>query len=242
MAGRAFRVVPAALGALLAMAPPAPAQTKTGTTLGQFLLIEPSARLTAIGNAGVAAGAGLDGAYYNPAAAGRISRLEFQLTHINWFAGIRYDYVAAAIPLKSWGIGFATVSSLGSGEIDVRTVTQPLGAPVHDQPGSILQVALQPSALVRFPSSHVSPDPSTPSPHGSDASGAASSSPGTMPPSRATAASVVRLGPRPPSKSGTELGSSSSSNAKGWATIPLHATVLVARSHDRTAADWRCMA
>ena len=127
MAGMAFRVVPAALGALLAMAPPAPAQTKTGTTLGQFLLIEPSARLTAIGNAGVAAGAGLDGAYYNPAAAGRISRLEFQLTHINWFAGIRYDYVAAAIPLKSWGIGFATVSSLGSGEIDVRTVTQPLG-------------------------------------------------------------------------------------------------------------------
>jgi len=123
-----------------------------------------------------------------------------------------------------------------------QTVTQPLGVPVHDQPGSILQVALQPSALVRFPSSHVSPDPSTPSPHGSEASGAASSSPGTVPPSRATAASVVRLGSRPPSKSGTELGSSSSSNAKGWATIPLHATVLVARSHDRTAADWRCMA
>ncbi|MGH3861872.1 PorV/PorQ family protein [Actinokineospora sp.] len=112
---------------LLAIAPPAPAQTKTGTTLGQFLLIEPSARFTAIGNAGVAAGEGIDGVYYNPAAAGRVSRLEFQLTHINWLAGIRYDYVAAAIPFKTWGTAFATVSSLNSGEIDVRTVSQPLG-------------------------------------------------------------------------------------------------------------------
>ena len=95
--------------------------------MGQFLLIEPSARFTAIGNAGVAAGGGLDAVYYNPAAAGRIARLEFQLTHIDWLAGIRYDYVAAAIPLRTWGTGFATVSSLNSGEIDVRTVSQPLG-------------------------------------------------------------------------------------------------------------------
>lgn len=115
------------LGALLAFPSPSAGQTKTGTALGQFLLIEPSARFTAMGNAGVAAGAGLDGAYYNPAAAGRITRLEFQLTHIDWLAGIRYDYVAAAIPLKTWGTGFATVSSLNSGEIDVRTVAQPLG-------------------------------------------------------------------------------------------------------------------
>jgi hypothetical protein len=116
-----------ALATLLAMPWPVAAQTKTGTTLGQFLLIEPSARFTAIGNAGVAAGAGLDAVYYNPGAAGRIERLEFQLTHIDWLAGIRYDYVAAAIPLKTWGTGFATVSSLNSGEIDVRTVSQPLG-------------------------------------------------------------------------------------------------------------------
>jgi len=103
------------------------AQAKTGTTLGQFLLIEPSARWTALGNAGVAAGSGLDGAYYNPAAAGRIERLEFQITHIDWLAGIRYEYVAAAVPLREWGTVFGTVSSLNSGEIDVRTVSQPLG-------------------------------------------------------------------------------------------------------------------
>lgn len=119
-----------AVGALLALvapATPASAQSRTGTTVGQFMLIEPSARFTAIGNSGVALDGGLDGAYYNPAAAGRITRLAFQLTHINWLADIRYDYVATAIPLGGWGTGFATVSSLNSGEIEVRTVAQPLG-------------------------------------------------------------------------------------------------------------------
>ncbi len=103
------------------------AQTKTGTTLGQFLRIEPSARLTAIGNAGVAVDGSLEGAYYNPAAAGRIRGTEFQFSHVDWFAGIRYDYIAAAVALGRWGNGFATVTSLNSGEIDVRTVNQPLG-------------------------------------------------------------------------------------------------------------------
>jgi hypothetical protein len=116
-----------ALLAVLLQPAPAVAQSKTGTTLGQFLLIEPSARLTALGNAGVALDAGLEGAYYNPASAGRIPRLALEFTHIDWFAGIRFDYVAAAFPIGGWGTGFATLASLNSGEIDVRTVSQPLG-------------------------------------------------------------------------------------------------------------------
>ena len=113
--------------ALLAWSAPAPAQTRTGTTLGQFLLIEPSARFTAIGNAGVTADGSLDGAYYNPAAVGRVSRLEFQFAHVDWLAGIRYDYVAMGVPLGNWGTPFVTLTSLNSGDIDVRTVNQPLG-------------------------------------------------------------------------------------------------------------------
>ncbi len=103
------------------------AQTKTGTSLVQFLRIEPSARYTAMGNAGVASENGVEAIYYNPAVAGRIPKFELSIAHIDWFAGIRYDYVAAATPLGSWGTGFATVASLNSGEIDVRTVNQPLG-------------------------------------------------------------------------------------------------------------------
>jgi hypothetical protein len=103
------------------------AQSKTGTTLGQFLLIEPSARFTALGNTGVASDPDLDAVYFNPAAAGRLEHLGLQFSHVEWFAGIRYDYVAAAIPLGKWGTGFGAVTSLNSGEIDIRTVSQPLG-------------------------------------------------------------------------------------------------------------------
>jgi hypothetical protein len=116
-------------GTLLAaaLASPALAQTKTGTTIGQFLLIEPSARFTALGNAGVAIDPGLDAVYYNPAGAARVDVVTLEFSHVDWFAGIRHDYVAAAIPLGHWGTAFGTVTSLNSGEIDVRTVDQPLG-------------------------------------------------------------------------------------------------------------------
>jgi hypothetical protein len=102
-------------------------QTKVGTAIGDFLQIEPGARLTAMGNAGVGAEPDLEAVYFNPAAAGRLNRLALQFSHVDWFAGIRYDYIAAAAPLGHHGIGFATVTSLNSGQIDVRTVSQPLG-------------------------------------------------------------------------------------------------------------------
>ena len=102
-------------------------QTKAGTAIGDFLRIEPGARLTALGNAGVAADPDLEAVYFNAAAAARIDHLSLQFSHVDWFAGIRYEYVAAAVPLRHWGTGFATVTSLNSGDIDVRTVSQPLG-------------------------------------------------------------------------------------------------------------------
>ncbi|HEY2955355.1 MAG TPA: PorV/PorQ family protein [Candidatus Eisenbacteria bacterium] len=113
--------------ALLLAAGPARAQTKTGTAIGDFLLIEPGARLTALGNAGVAAEPDLEAAYFNPAAAGRIDRITLQFSHVAWLAGINYDYVAGALPLGAWGTAFATLTALNSGEMLVRTVTQPLG-------------------------------------------------------------------------------------------------------------------
>jgi hypothetical protein len=102
-------------------------QTKVGTAIGDFLLIEPGARLTALGNAGVAADPDLEAVYFNAAAAARVKKPSLQFSHVDWFAGIRYEYVAAALPISHWGVAFATVTSLNSGDIDVRTVNQPLG-------------------------------------------------------------------------------------------------------------------
>jgi hypothetical protein len=102
-------------------------QSKTGTAVGEFTLVEPSARIAALGNAGVAVNDGLQSVYYNPAAIGAFRRPSVQFTHSEWLAGINYEYVAAAIPLRYVGSLFASVTALNSGDIEVRTVGQPLG-------------------------------------------------------------------------------------------------------------------
>ncbi len=117
----------ATLVAALAWAAPALAQTKTGTTMGAFLEIEPSARVAGMGNAGVATSGELDAIYYNPAAIADVDHYEATFTHSAWLDDIRYDYVAASLPVGKWGSAFAAVTSLNSGEMDVRTVDQPLG-------------------------------------------------------------------------------------------------------------------
>ena len=65
------------------------AQSKTGTTFGAFLQIEPSARIAGMGNAGVSVEGGLEGAYYNPAAIGALEGRQVVFSHNTWLAGIR---------------------------------------------------------------------------------------------------------------------------------------------------------
>jgi len=102
-------------------------QTNTGTTVGQFLLIEPSARIAGMGNAGVTTYEEVQSVYYNPGAIGHLRGYGVEFTHSLWFADIRYDYVAASVSLGNFGNLFASVTSLNSGDIEVRTVEQPLG-------------------------------------------------------------------------------------------------------------------
>lgn len=103
------------------------AQSKTGTTIGQFLMIEPSARVAAMGNAGVTTFDEVSASYFNPAALGRMEQSAAQFTHSEWLADISYRYAVAGIQLGGAGALMLTVTSLSSGEIDVRTVEQPMG-------------------------------------------------------------------------------------------------------------------
>ena len=124
------RTWPAALLAalsLLIVPAGAAAQTKAGTTIGAFVGIEPSARIGAMGNAGVAIYDGIQSIYYNPAALGPASQIALQFTHGFWFADISYDYAAVLLPVRGWGSFFGSLMALNSGDIDVRTVDQPLG-------------------------------------------------------------------------------------------------------------------
>lgn len=117
------------LVALLALVAAAPAsgQTNTGTTIGQFQLIEPDARIAGMGNAGVAMYEGLRAVYYNPASIGRVRTIEAVFSHSAWIADISYDWVGLAVPFGDLGTVYGTVTALNSGEMDVRTVDQPLG-------------------------------------------------------------------------------------------------------------------
>jgi hypothetical protein len=115
------------LTALLLAAAPAFAQTKTGTTVGQFLLIEPSARVSGMGNAGVTSFNEVTSAFYNPGAPGHMAQSDAQFTHSAWLADITYNYAAAAIRFGTVHTLLLSVTALNSGEIDVRTVEQPLG-------------------------------------------------------------------------------------------------------------------
>lgn len=125
---RAARVALAAavLGAV-SLAGPAAAQNKTGTTVATFMMIEPGARIAAMGNAGVSLSTGLEAVYYNPAAIGRLTKHQVGLSHSEWIAGIDYNYVAGSFPLGGAGSLVGSFTQLGSGDLDVRTVSAPLG-------------------------------------------------------------------------------------------------------------------
>src|ERR1035437_6674801 len=67
-------------------------QSKTGTTIGQFLKIEPSSRSAAMGDAGVALFGEASSVFFNPASLGRISSNDAQFTFNKWLADITYNY------------------------------------------------------------------------------------------------------------------------------------------------------
>jgi long-subunit fatty acid transport protein len=105
----------------------AAAQTKTGTTIVQFMSIEPSARIAGMGNTGAALGTDLQSAYYNVAALGALDRTHVQLSHSEWYAGVDFEYAAGAFPMKGIGTFLLSVTALNSGDILVRTVDAPHG-------------------------------------------------------------------------------------------------------------------
>lgn len=115
-----FFVILGAAGMLLS-------QTKTGTTIGQFLLIEPSSRIAAMGNAGVALSTEATSSYYNPASLGVLNSTQLQFSNNNWFAGITHRHLSAAVKISDESVVGLAFTSLSSGDIAVRTAEQPGG-------------------------------------------------------------------------------------------------------------------
>ncbi len=101
--------------------------SKTGTTVGQFLKIDVSARSVAMGGAFVAVTTDAGAMYSNAAGIARLNGYEAMFTHTQWIAGTAYDFGAITFNMGSAGAMGVMVSSFTSGDMDVRTVEQPEG-------------------------------------------------------------------------------------------------------------------
>lgn len=112
--------------ALGAVAATSHAQTKTGTTIGQVLLIEPSARAAAMGGTGVAWFGDAQALYGNPAAPAQLLQPSAQFTYMDYYAGVTYQHAVASVPFGVNAFSFS-LGMLDSGEMDVRTEDQPQG-------------------------------------------------------------------------------------------------------------------
>ncbi|CAM3341184.1 PorV/PorQ family protein [Rhodothermus bifroesti] len=113
-------------GGLMLSSLSALAQTKVATTIGQVLLIEPSARAAAMGNAGVTVTVDAFGLYFNPGLPATLERSAVAITYSRWLADLNYTYTTALVQLGSSALSLA-LTTLNSGEMEVRTVEQPLG-------------------------------------------------------------------------------------------------------------------
>ncbi len=113
--------------ALLLTSSAAWAQSKTGTTIGQAFLIEPSARVAAMGGAGVTGFNEVAVAYGNPGALGHMDGSGVQFTRMAYLADVSYNYAATALRFGGANTLLLSVTYLDSGEMDVRTEEQPLG-------------------------------------------------------------------------------------------------------------------
>ncbi|HSD63503.1 MAG TPA: PorV/PorQ family protein [Ignavibacteriaceae bacterium] len=116
---------------LILFAADAVAQSKVATTIGQFLKIEPSSRFVAMGNAGTSLSNEASAAFYNPASLGELEGVDVQFTYNQWLADINYSYATAALNIDGVGTFAVQVTSLNSGDIEIRTVEKEKGTGLY---------------------------------------------------------------------------------------------------------------
>lgn len=103
------------------------AVNKVGTTSAQFLKIGAGARAVAMGDAFVAIANDASALYWNPAGISRLGQFDAVLVHNEWLAGINFDYAGLTFSLGDIGTIGASITTLTTGEMLVRTLQNPEG-------------------------------------------------------------------------------------------------------------------
>jgi len=101
---------------------------RAGSSAAASLLIPVGARGIAMGGSGTATSSGIDAIFWNPAGISKSSyKSDLMFSHMDYFAGMDLEYVAAVTDLGGFGsLGFS-VKSLVVGDIAVTTEAQPDG-------------------------------------------------------------------------------------------------------------------
>ena len=101
--------------------------TKVATTSAQFLKLGVGARAISMGGSFVAEASDLSALYWNPAGLSGINGSAVQLAQTDYLADISYSYAAFGTNLGTAGTIAASIIFLDSGEMEVRTATDPEG-------------------------------------------------------------------------------------------------------------------
>lgn len=101
--------------------------SKVGTTAASFLEIGIGSRAVSMGGAYVGLADDVTSIYWNPGGLALMPRSEVTFIHNQWLAGINFNYIAGAFPVGSLGTIGASITSISSGEMLVRTVENPEG-------------------------------------------------------------------------------------------------------------------
>ena len=124
---RTGRIAPLAAGLLLSASLWGQVTINTGTTAAQFLKIGPGARAAGMGESFSAVASDITAIYWNPAGLAQMGRNAIMVSHINWIAGINYEFFAAAFQIGSEANVGIFATSVAVPEDEVRTVEQPDG-------------------------------------------------------------------------------------------------------------------
>ena len=101
--------------------------SKVGTVAAAFLEIEVGSRAVGMGGAYVAVVDDATAVFWNPAGLARIPKNEAVLVHNNWLVDTSFDFVAIALSLGNSGTFGASITSLSTSDMEVRTVLLPDG-------------------------------------------------------------------------------------------------------------------
>ncbi len=100
---------------------------RAGTSIYNFLKIDPSATSSGLGGAFTALVSDASVIHWNPAVTVQLEGTSVALSHLDWFDGIGYEYFAMSTTIKSWAFGIE-IGALHMDAMEITTEYKPYGS------------------------------------------------------------------------------------------------------------------